>query len=170
MSLSGPAKVLGILALGLFFFTGLAATEPYVMARILPEWDETGETLRLSIIPDQALVNATLRLEIPGSLALEPGAGPFQDRFVERVAQEGHRALEAGLGELTARSILRLSFRPSAHRLRGGVVAFILEGETVQGKQVREAIGVAVGHPGERPVRRHGALEFPAVPLSAEPQ
>lgn len=170
MPVSGQAKIVFFVLVGLLLCSGLLATEPHVAAVLVTEWDETGETLRLSIIPDRLMTEVTLRLEIPEMLALTPGAGPFQDRFRERVAREGFRTLEAGLGAIPARSILQLSFRPSGHETRGGVVAFIVEGQTAGGIQVRDAIGVAVGHPGERPIRRHGALEFPAVPLPGEPQ
>jgi len=167
---SGQVRIVAILMVSLCLCSGLQATEPHVAAVLVTEWDETRETLSLSIIPDRSMTGVTLRLEIPETLTLEPGSGPFQDRFQERVAREGFRTLEAGLGAIPARSILRLSFRPSGHEVRGGVVAFILEGQTAGGIPVRDAIGVAVGHPGERPVHHHGALEFPAVSLPGEPQ
>jgi hypothetical protein len=167
---SGQARIVFALLVGLFFCSGLQATEPHVAAVLVTEWDETGETLSLSVIPDRLMTDVTLRLEIPEILAMNPGAGPFQDRFQERVAREGFRTLEAGLGAIPARSVLQFSFRPSGHQARGGVVSFILEGKTADGVPVRDAISVAVGHPGERPVRRHGALEFPAVALPGEPQ
>ena len=170
VSLSGQARVVCFLILGIVVCTGLPASEPYIVARILPEWDEAGEILTLTIIPDHTLENAVFRLETPGAMVLEPMAGPLQDRFQERVAAEGFRALQAGLGVLPERSVLRLSFRPRGHQARGGVVSFILEAETADGAPVREAISVAVGYPGERPIRRHGALQFPAVALPGEPQ
>ena len=170
MLLFRQTKSVCLLLLGVFLCSGLQATEPFIFARILTEWDETGETLNLTILPDRSLVNATLRLEIPETLVLEPAVGPFRDRFHERADREGFRILEAVLGDLPARSALSLSFRPSGHHARGGVVSFILEGETEQGDPVREAIGVVVGHPGVRPDRRHGALEYPAVSLPGERQ
>ena len=170
MLLSGQARLVLFFALGLFLCSGLQATEPYIVARILPEWDQAGEVLSLSIIPDRTLRNAMFRLESPETVVLDPVAGPFQERFRRRVAREGFQTLEAELGQLPERALLRLSFRPSGHQVRGGVVSFILEAETLDGEPVREAIGVAVGHPGERPSRRHGALEFPAVSLPGEPQ
>ena len=170
MSLSGQAKVVIFLVFALMLSTGIQASEPYTFARIEPEWDEAGEVLSLSIIPDLTLANAVFRLESPETIVLEPTAGPFQDRFRERPANGEIRILESGLGEIPERLVLRLSFRPSGHQVQGGVVSFILEGETASGDPVREAIGVAVGHPGERAVRRHGALEFPAVPLDGAPQ
>lgn len=170
MLLSGQARLALFIALGIFLCSGLSATEPYIVARILPEWDQAGEVLSLSIIPDRTLLNAMFRLESPEPVILDPAAGPFQDRFRRRVAREGFQALEAELGKLPERGLLRLSFRPSGHQVRGGVVSFILEAETEDGKQIREAIGVAVGYPGERPTRRHGALEFPAVSLPGAPQ
>ena len=170
MSLLRQTKSVWLLFLAFFLCSGLQATEPFIVARILAEWDETGETLHLTILPYRSLANATLRLEIPEALVLEPAAGPFRDRFHDRVGREGVRTLEADLGELPARSALSLSFRPLGHHARGGVVSFILEGETDEGETVQEAMGVAVGHPGARPDRRHGALEYPAASLQGEPQ
>jgi hypothetical protein len=170
VSVSGQARIVALLMVSLFLCSGLQATEPHVAAVLVTEWDETGEILRLSVIPDRLMTDVTLRLEIPEMLAMEPGAGPFQDRFQERVARDGFRTLEAGLGAIPGRSVLQFSFRPSGHQAHGGVVAFILEGTTADGIPVRDAISIAVGHPGERPVRRHGAVEFPAVSLPGEPQ
>jgi hypothetical protein len=147
----------------------IPASEPYLFVRILPEWDETGEILHLEISPDQNLGNVSFRLDVPEILTLEPVEGPYRDLFHEWQELEGFRTLMADLGDLNSRSVLTLSFSPSNHHSRGGVVSITLMGETGKGVPVRESIGVAVGHPGDRPVSRNGALEYPAVSLPQEP-
>lgn len=130
--------------------------------------EETGaggpEVVHLDVRSRVDLTDGRLTLAIPDGIGLRILNPSWQEKLRETVADDGSRRLEADLEGFgpSAPIRLHLEFRPPSDG--GGIVSFTVGGVTPDGRTIREATGMSVGHPGSRGTRRHGAVEYPAVP------
>jgi len=67
------------------------------------------------------------------------------------------------LGDLARGESAKVEFDVVVPVAGGGIVAFKVEGTTLDNRAFTEGIGVPVGRPGAVPVVRSGAAEFPAA-------
>jgi hypothetical protein len=158
----------------------LGAVEPEGFFRLRTTWIEAGvpvayqpgtaeRSTRLEIAPVTGVDSSRITILVPEVVALrfEPS---WAEVVEEMPPQDGRRSYRLVLGTLPAGAPVRidLEFRPPADG--GGIVSFLVEGTTVDGRPVRDAAGWSVGHPGPRPVLRHGAVEYPLVPAPETPR
>ena len=158
----------------------LGAIEPEGFFRLHTTWIEAGvpvayqpdtdrRSTRLEIAPVTGVDSSRITILVPEVVTVQ-----FEPSWAEAVEelppQDGRRSYRLELGALTAGAPVRigLEFRPPTEG--GGIVSFLVEGTTVDGRPVRDAAGWSVGHPGPRPVLRHGAAEYPLVSAPEAPR
>jgi hypothetical protein len=159
--------------------TFLPAVEPDGYLRIRPGWlqdpgggDEgslqDGKILRLSLESITPLSGAVLTVTLPETIRIEPLTERWRGTFLHVDAGEGRQAIQVSLEQLRPGAVLLLDFELSAAADESGIASFRIEAVSASGRTVNEAAGITLGHPGVRPVRRHGAMEFPAVIIPEE--
>jgi hypothetical protein len=129
---------------------------------------QEGRVLRLSLQPVVALEDTVLTVMLPRDIRIDPLTEPWSERFQPVLMDGEKQAIRVTLGRILPNTGLLLDFEFLAAGEESGIASFRIEAKTASGRQVHEAAGVTLGHPGVRPVRRHGAMEFPAVTIPGE--
>lgn len=153
------------------------AVEPDGFLRIRPGWlqdpaadpPSNGKILRLNLESLAAVENADLVVTLPREIGIAVLTPAWSDRFRFVEAPEGKQALRASLGDLPRSANLLIEFEFFRSEDEAGIVSFRVEGSLEGGRPISEAAGATLGHPGTRPVLRHGAMEFPAVVYPEDP-
>jgi hypothetical protein len=170
----------GLAACFLLIVVQLAsATEPdgYVRIRcdrldIAPQVDpEDGRqitNLRLAIQSVVPLTEAKLDVTAPRSVQIMPLTSPWDSRLSFVSSDEDTQRIRVRLEHLDPASPVLLVIQFEWPSDGGGIASFLVEGEAADGRHIREAVGVAIGHPGIKSLQRVGAEEFPAVVGSGE--
>lgn len=117
--------------------------------------------LRLTLRTYSSIRDAELRITTPDGASIEPRlpAGP------EPSIPTGDTVR---FGDLERGRALSIEFAVALAPRSGGIAGFTLTGTLPDGRPIREAVGWALAPPGPAPVRRFGAIEYPAVPLAEE--
>lgn len=157
----------------------IGATEPEGFFRLRTTWIEGGEpvshqprtterTARFQLAPVGDVTSARVTVLVPSEIQAR-FRGPWEEAVRELPPVDGRRAFRLDLGALGSGEAIRIGIGFSPPGDGGGIVSFVVDGTTPQGRPVREAVGWSVGHPGPQPLRRHGAVEFPIVPVPETP-
>jgi hypothetical protein len=143
-----------ILMLGLLAVSHGSANEPDGRTILRYSWAPSsrshGGARLLKVSITAAVPVRDLKLKIEGQSAF-------------RLKPRGSSGSAVALGDLARGDSASLEFDVLVPPSGGGIVAFRVEGETLDGRSFAEGMGVPVGTPGAVPVLRSGAAEFPAA-------
>jgi len=156
-----------------------SATEPdgYVRIRcdrldIAPQVDpEDGRhitSLRLAIQSVIPLTEAKLDVTAPRSVQIRPLTSPEDSPLNFVSSDEDAQRMRVRFEHLDPASPVHIVIQFEWPSDGGGIASFVVEGEAANGRHIREAVGVAIGHPGTKSLQRVGAEEFPAVVVFGE--
>jgi hypothetical protein len=123
------------------------------------------EIIRLDVRTHVAFPESRLTVAVPSEIAARVLSPSWEDRFRQIPGPDGVRLLEADIGEFEPGSAVVIRFEFTPPDGAGGIVSFTVDGATADGREVREATGISIGQPGAPGNRRHGAIEYPAVPV-----
>jgi hypothetical protein len=74
----------------------------------------------------------------------------------------GPEARSRSLGDFTAGQSRQIFFAVRESEARGGIASFTVTGSLEGDREFRESLGITLGRPGVRGIRRAGAIEYPA--------
>lgn len=181
----GRALVASLVTIVIILLAGIAsapAAEPDGAVRFTFRWSEPdrgaraealagpGAVLHLDIGPYADLRDVELDVRVPPGVEVRPFAADVDDAGVRsRVDGDGTTVWTVPVGAVPRGATASLRFACRLAGEPGAVASFFVRGTDAAGRPVADAAGVAVGRPGAEPARRHGALEYLAVPLPSDP-
>lgn len=141
------------------FASSAMASEPDGRIAFRYEWldkvdaDAATPKLRVTLTAVVGLTETQLKATLPAGIDLTVNA---LGRAPAPWPEDG-----MAIGDLAAGQTIVVDLDVAKPEVGGGIVEFTLEA-IIDGRVVRERVGVPVGLPGVAPTLRNGALEFPA--------